>query len=70
MNYKRIKSAWADPDLQAFLAEHKERLTGKVMSQNTSDDQRAEALADFHALRRLENKIGVDVQAAEDNADE
>jgi hypothetical protein len=57
MNAERIRQLAADEDLQAVFREIRASLTRKVMAATTSDEDRAKALADFHALGRVETTL-------------
>jgi hypothetical protein len=56
-NHKRLAAIATDEDFQAFLKQWEARLTAKVMARATSDDDRAAALSEYHALQSLRGQL-------------
>ena len=50
---KRIEQLLADEDFRAVVAVVEQRLTRKVMGQTTEDEDRRQALAQYHGLQIL-----------------
>ena len=50
---ERIGEILSDPSFCALIDQMKAVSVGKVMARSTSDEDRAEALAEHHALDRL-----------------
>lgn len=53
----RIAAILADKDFCETVTRAKTELTQKVMARATSDEDRADAMAEFHALERLEARL-------------
>lgn len=57
MNSDRLAQIASDPDFCAFVAETERQLTQKVMAAATPEADRANALAEFHALQRIKGRL-------------
>lgn len=69
MNSHRIRAIFADEDFSAFMSKHMEKLTKKVMSRATTPEDRAQALAEFHALERFLGGMRSEAQNAEKDSE-
>lgn len=63
----RIKSLLSDKDFLSVVDQVKAALTKKVMSAKTTDEDRAEALAEFHGMDKLVNRMRAIAQDAEND---
>lgn len=57
MNKDRIAAIWADEDFQAVVSQIEEKLTRKVMSQSTAQEDRDQTLAQYHGLQTLKGTL-------------
>ncbi len=62
----RIRSLLGDEDFLSVVSEVKATLTKKVMNAKTLDDERAQYLAEFHAMDKLVNRMRAIAQDAKD----
>jgi len=63
---ERIKSLLSDSDFLDVVADTRAALTKKVMSKGTAEEDRLEALAEYHALDTLLGKMRSHAQNAKD----
>lgn len=66
MNADRIKALLADQDFSELVDRMKADLTKRVMARRTSDEDRASALAQFHALDTLLSQMRSEAQNTKD----
>lgn len=57
MNFDNLARIAQDDDFKAFLSDIKERLTKTVMSLTTTQEDRDAALAEYHAVQRIEGRL-------------
>lgn len=57
MNKKRLAALAADADFLALISDMEIRATKKVMALATSDEDRTNALAEYHALQRIKAQL-------------
>jgi len=57
MNPQRAKNIITDEDFTALVTQVRDQLTAKVMALSTSDEDRAAALSEAHALDRLTGRL-------------
>lgn len=62
----RIKSLISDTDFLSLVSDMEASLTKKVMSPATSPEEREAALAEYHALAKLINRMRSEAQNAKD----
>lgn len=62
---QRIKSLLGDEDFLSVVKQMQDTLTKKVMSPSTSPDEREGALAEYHALTKLINRMRSEAHNAE-----
>lgn len=64
---RRIKSLLGDDDFLSVVSETRDALTKKVMRKATSDEERLQALAEYHALDTLMARMRNHAQNAKDD---
>jgi hypothetical protein len=57
MNSRRIAALARDADLKELLASIEAQLTKKVMARATTEEDRATALAEYHAIQSLKARF-------------
>lgn len=57
MKANRIKAILNDTDFLGVVQQTRDTLTKKVMAKATSEDERLELLAEYHALDTLMNRM-------------
>lgn len=63
----RIKSLLGDDDFLSVVQETRDALTKKVMRKGTSEQERLDALAEYHALDNLMARLRNHAQNAKDD---